>query len=268
MIYLFTLEWKKWRKNLVFQVLAAFYLVLLPSVLLTGKKLPELPPPIGTTDVLFIFPTVWEYLGYVGNWLSFFFLGFFAVVLITTEYGYRTFRQNIIDGLDRSSFFLAKIYFISFLAFAATLYYSGCALVIGYFNTDVIYLHKVFQNADLIPRFFLMCMGYMIFGLFLGFLVKRTGLALFLYLSYIMVLEPVLRWGVHGYFFRHASMHFYPMNAVEDLLPAPYTDVAEQFLQRYGFSLFLSPGEAMVTVLIYSALLLLISYRYIRRLDL
>jgi len=268
MWYLLELEWKKWNKQLVFRILLGGYLLLLPSLLLVGKKLPDLPPPIGTTDVLFIFPTVWEYLGYVGNWLSFFFLGFLAVVLITTEHSNKTFRQNIIDGLKRRDFVLAKICFVGLIALLATAYYVLCALIIGAFNTDIVIVQKVFQNWMYIPRYFLMVSGYMYFGLFIGFLLKRTGLSLFLYLSYIMMLEPLLRWGVHQNISRHRSMHFYPMNAVEDLLPVPYTDVADEFLQKFGFSLFLQPWEAIIAVLGYTALFLFLVFRIVRKSDL
>ena len=102
-----------------------FYIVSLPSLLLLGKRIKELPPPIGTTEVLFIFPTVWEYLGYVGNWLTFFFMGFFAVLMITLEYSNRTLRQNIINGFTRVEFYKAKIYFVLAISFLATLYYAA-----------------------------------------------------------------------------------------------------------------------------------------------
>lgn len=267
-MHLLQLEWQKWSKNLAFRILLLFYVILLPSMLLIGKRIDELPPPIGTTEVLFIFPTVWEYLGYIGNWLSFFFLGFLAVLIITTEYSNRTLRQNIINGMTRSNFFKGKVFFVLTIALFATLYYSLCAITIGYFNTDIVTTNKLFQNWTYIPRYFLMCSGYMIFGLFLGFLIKRTGIALFIYLSYIMFIELILRWGIHANIGKHKSMHFYPMNAVEDLIPIPYTRQAAQFISEFGFDLFLSPTEAICTTLIYSALFLTLTYQIIRRADL
>lgn len=265
MLYLLSLEWKKWRKSLIFRLLLGAYIILLPSLLLLGKKLPDLPDPIGSTDVLYYFPTVWEYLGYIGNWLSFFFLGFFAVVLITTEYSNRTIRQNIIDGLSRRQFVSAKLLSVATLALAATLYYVSTALVIGLAHTEVVLWEKVFQNWTHIPRYFLMCAGYMTFGLLVGFVVKRTGLALFLYLGYIMVGETVLRWGVHRYFYPHPSMHYYPMNAVEDLVPVPFTDAADEFLREYGFSLFLQPQEAVLITAIYLSLFAGLIYWLVQR---
>ena len=74
MWHLILLEWKKVKRNLTFRVLFVLYLILLPSLFLTGKRLPEVPPEIGSKDVFYMFPTIWEYLAYAGNWLVFFFL--------------------------------------------------------------------------------------------------------------------------------------------------------------------------------------------------
>lgn len=268
MIYLLQLEWIKLNKLLSVRIFISFYFVLLPSILLTGKRIEELPPPLMTNEVFFIFPTVWEYLGYVGNWLCFFFFGFLSVIVITTEYSYRTMRQNIITGLSREQYFLGKVYFIVAMSLLATAYYALCAFLIGYFSTSSIYWHKVWQNADYIPRYFLMCLGYMSLGLMLGFLVKRTGIALFLYLAYVMFIELILRWGIHLQLIKHRSMNFYPMNAVEDLIPLPFTQMADQFLSQYGFRLFLSPLEASITTIVYSSIFIGLAYLAVRRSDL
>ena len=135
MLYLLKLEWIKLNKLLSFRIFTLFYFVLLPAILLTGKRLDELPPPLVTNEVFFIFPTVWEYLGYVGNWLCFFFFGFLSIIIVTTEYSYRTMRQNIITGLSRRQYFMGKVYFILAMSLLATAYYVLCALLIGYFST-------------------------------------------------------------------------------------------------------------------------------------
>lgn len=268
MLYLLKLEWIKLNKLLSFRIFTLFYFILLPAILLTGKRIDQLPPPLMTNEVFFIFPTVWEYLGYVGNWLCFFFFGFLSIIVITTEYSYRTMRQNIITGLSRRQYFLGKVYFILCMSLMATAYYALCALLIGYFNTSSVYWHKVWQHADYIPRYFLMCWGYMSFGLMIGFLAKRTGIALFLYLAYIMFIELILRWGVHLQLVKHRSMHFYPMNAVEDLVPLPFTQMADQFLSQYGFRLFLSPTEAAATVVAYSLAFVGLAWLMVKRADL
>ena len=59
MFYLITLEWKKWNKNIAFRVLMAFYIILLPAILLTAKRIEHFPPPIAqlnyaASDVLYL----------------------------------------------------------------------------------------------------------------------------------------------------------------------------------------------------------------------
>jgi hypothetical protein len=122
------------------------------------------------------------------------------------------------------------------------------------------------QEADLIPRFFLMCFGYMSFGFFLGVLIKKTGIALFIYLVYIMFIESVIR-GIHMYYIRNISMHLYPMNANEDLVPIPFAKLAEEFLRENEFSLFLDPRIAAMTVCIYTSIFLFFAYRKIKYSD-
>jgi ABC-2 type transport system permease protein len=263
MLHLLKLEWLKVKKYRTFQVLCVMYIILLPSILLVSKTFNQIPEDLVSRESLYMFPHVWNYLGYIGNWLTFFFLGFLSVITITTEHSYRTFRQNIITGLSRKEFFMAKLSFIFAVSLAATFYYALVGLAIGLTNTEVIYFSKVIQEAGLIPRYFLMCIGYMSFGFFLGVLIKRTGIALFIYLIYIMFIESVLR-GIHLYYIRNKSMHFYPMNANEDLVPMPFAKIAEGFLKQNDFSLFLEPHLAILTVCVYSLIFLFFAHRKIK----
>jgi ABC-type transport system involved in multi-copper enzyme maturation permease subunit len=269
MLHLIVLEWKKQRDYLLFKLLVVAYVLFLPAVLLMLKAIPlEENLPFNPKTVFYRFPSVWEWLGYVGNWLVFFLFGFLAVLLVTNEHSSRTLRQNIISGLHRQEFFLSKLYFIAAVSLAATAYYCLCSLVIGFLHTDTIYFSTIFKNWALIPRFFLMGIGYMSFGLLVGVLVKRTGIALFIFIGYCFFLEPILRWAVHLQLFHHKSMNFYPLNAFEDLCPVPFFDETEQFLKKYNFQLFLTPTEAVLASLVYIGLFLWISYRRIKRSDL
>jgi len=266
MLHLLKLEWLKVRKYRTFQVIVIFYIILLPACLLITKTFNSIPEDLLSKESLYMFPTVWGYLGYIGNWLTFFFLGFLSVIIVTVENNNRTFRQNIITGLSRNEYFAAKVLFILTICIAATLYYALVGFAIGFTNTDTIYFSKIFQDADLIPRFFLMCLGYMSFGFFLGVVIKKTGIALFIYIVYIMFIESVLR-GIHMYYIRNISMHLYPMNANEDLVPIPFSKLAQEFLKENEFSLFLDPGIAALTVCIYTSIFLFFAYHKIKYAD-
>lgn len=272
MIHLLKLEWLKQKEFTIFRVMAILFLVALPSLLLIVKTFDipqgELPPFIPTVDSLFMFPNVWEWLGYIGSWLTFFFMGFMGVLMVTNEYSNKTLRQNIITGLSRKDYFLSKLYFILTVSICVTAYYTFWCLIFGFTHTDTIYLNTVLKNTDYIYRFFLMSMGYMSFGLFVGLLIKRTGIALFLYLAYVMIIENILRYAIHLQIFNHGSMRNYPMNAIEDLAPLPFSKMADGFTQENGFNFFLSPTEAVITTTIFTCLFLFLSYRKLQKGDL
>ncbi len=271
MIYLFELEWLKQRNFTVFRSMVILYLIALPGLFLVAKTIEidanEMPPFLPSIDHLFMFPSVWEWLAYVGNWLSFFFLGFLGVLMVTNEHRNKTLRQNIITGISRKQYYLSKLSFIIGLCLAATIYYTLCALIFGFIHTETIYFNTITKDSQFIFRFFLMGMGYMSFGFLLGMLIRRTGIALFLYLTYVMVLEAILR-GIHFYFFKHGTMNYYPMNAIEDLAPFPVFRLADPFIEERGFDTCLSSTEAIILSSIYILLFLSLSYRRLMKADL
>jgi ABC-2 type transport system permease protein len=268
MLYLLQLEWKKVRKYNVFIVLSLAYILLLPSLYLIGKRIPELPEGLMSPNQFYEFPTVWGYLGYTGNWLVFFFLGFMSVLLITMEFGTRTLRQNIITGLERSDIFKAKVIFIIAISAAATLYFALVGFTFGFLHTDVTSFSLVMRDTGIIGRYFLMCLSYMAFGFMIGLLIRRTGISIFLYFSYILFIERIIRWLIHFNIVRDKSMHFYPINATIDLVPVPISKQAEGFASENGFNLFLSPTEAVITTTIFMILFLLASWKLLQKRDL
>jgi len=227
MLHLLQLELKKFSNYRPFRLMALFYVVLLPMAILATKMLPaEAQKGMGMAG-FYTFPRIWEYLGYFGNWMAFFFLGFMGVLVITSEF--------VIGVAHEGSF-------------------------------DINYL---FDPIGRLGRYLLMCFGYMIFGAFLGTLFRRTGLAVFLFLVYGIFLELIIRWGIHGYLLEaKRGILFYPLNAFEDLAPVPFNEIADQWIRQYGFDVFLSPTEAMVTSSIYIGLFLFGIYALLTRRDL
>lgn len=268
MLYLLKIEWMKFKHFRVAQALILGFMILLPGILMVGKNVTSIPPEFGTTELFFIFPNVWNVLAYVGSWLAFFFLGFFGVISVTSEYSNKTLRQNIITGLTRRDVFIGKLGSILGISVLATAYYILVGLGIGMWHTETIYLSKVLQESGLFFRFFLMCLGYMTFGLLLGTVFRKTGLALFAYLAIVMFIEPVIRWAVHMRYFPDQSMHFYPMNALEDLTPIPFGEYASQFMKQNDFQPFLDPTVAITLSIGYFFLYIFLIYWRLQKMDL
>lgn len=265
--YLIGLEWKKMYSNRLFQVLIGLYFIVLPLSFLIGRNI-NLPPETGGTISFYTFPKVWQALGYAGNWMTFFFLGFLGVVMLTNEFSYKTLRQNIITGMSRSQYFWGKILFMLLLSSIATIYYVIVALAIGYTYTEVVVTERVWLYPELIPRFFLMAFAYMNFAFMLGILIRRSGLALFLYFIYALCIEMILRWWLHAKLFGYSNIYknYYPLNAFEDLVPFPIVQMIPKHEETMNF--FLSPTEAVLLSIGYTVLFLMISYRIFLKKDL
>ena len=115
-----------------------------------------------------------------------------VIIIVTTEYSYRTMRQNIITGLSRRQCLHGQSIFI--LVQASPGYcLCLCALSIGYFSTASVYWHKVWQNADTSQVFSDVPGGSTHDA---GLPGKRAGIRFSCISPYVMFLELILRWGV------------------------------------------------------------------------
>lgn len=265
MFKLLGLEWKKFRKNSVVQMLLWIFVIFFPSLIFIGKNkdLFEGNPLISSADI-FSFPGIWKWLGWDGNWMVFFALGFLMVYVISIEMSYKTMRQNIITGLTRTEYFLSKLYVLIVFSLFATILYAVVGLIIGFTNTEEATFSMAMENNWAIPRYFLMCLTYLSFAMFIGFAIKNSGLAVLTYLAYGILLEPMIRWLGHSEITGgHKSMHWYPMNAAEDLMPMPSPD----FLQGKAAEIFLPTQDAVILSCIYTVLFLGLTYYMFKKRD-
>lgn len=265
--YLLKLEWLKVRNYLPFLVLSGMYIVLLPLFMATGKSI-NLPKEFGGINTYYMFPNIWQSLAYIGNWLCYFIMGFIAVLILTNEFSNRTLRQNIISGISRTDFYFSKLYFLIAVAFVGTFYYGIVAMIYGVFNTETIYVSRMIDNMDYIPRYFLMCLSYMSLAFVLGMLLRRTGIALFLYFAYIMFIERIIRYLVIGRIFGKTAALFGAMSATNDLTPVPIPKLVEGAAEGADFRMFLTPTEAIITALISTIAFFGIAYYWLKKKDL
>ena len=196
-INLLVTEWQKFSKNAVVSLLAIMFVITFPTGIFIGKELDDVPDPLPDNKIFFEFPTMWDYLGYSGNWLVFFFLGLMIIFLICSEVNYKTMRQNVITGYRRQTFFAAKLASVVVLSLAATIFYAVIGLAIGFYHTEGATLSSALDNDWAFLRFFIMSLGYTSMAFFIAFLVRRTGVAVLLYIAYIMLIEHFLKWLIH-----------------------------------------------------------------------
>jgi len=257
MLKLLSLEYKKFRKNSVVSILTLFYIILAPTLILVAKEIFKSTPDfLPSSNVFFEFPTVWDYMGYIGNWLTSFFLGFVIIYMVTSEVASKTMRQSIINGLNRKDYFLGKVYTILTFSVIATFIFLVSTVVIGLIHTEGCDLELIMDNNLALVRYFLMSMGYMSFALLIGFTMRRSGLAIFFYLVYVMMLEVVIRY-MQVWAWPHESMKWWPMNVIEDLMPNPFFRLGDKFIKNeYDFGLLVSDNGAMLGSTFYILLFL------------
>lgn len=260
MIRLLKIEWAKFKKNNVIILMLTFFCLFTPASLYFTTILPPLPAFLPSKESFVQFPSVWEYLGYAGNWMVFFFLGVMAIYLVSIDINNKTLRQTIINGLSRKEYFLSKVLSILVISIGATIFYSLLCILIGIINTEADTFKLMFENTYAIPRFFLMTFGYLSFALFLIFSIRRSGIALFLYISYGVIIEVLLRYFIIERIEDGSITNFFPLNTFEDLMPSPVFQFAEGIPNGIEFELLLSYQQATIASIVYIVLFLGISY--------
>jgi len=255
-IELLKIEWFKFRKNTVITLLLCFFLLFFPCCLYFGRFIDGIPDFVPFKVDIFTYPHIWDYLGYAGNWMVFFFLGVLIIYTVTIEVANKTLRQAIINGMSRNTFLLAKCLNIVGISLLATAVYTILCIIFGWINTEDASMSMMMDNQFAIGRFFLMCLGYLSFALFLAFLFRKSGIAVFFYLAYVIIMEPLLRVLTRQYLFSNKYLNYYPLNAMEDLMPSPIFRVAEKLPSDIDYEFLLTYKEATLLSIIYSVIFL------------
>lgn len=264
---LLSIEWAKFKNNTVLRLLLSFFVLFFPACMYFGSRIPELPSFLPNKNTFFQFPAIWEYLGYAGNWMVFFFLGVIAIYFVTIEVSNKTMRQSIINGLTRKEFFVSKILSVVIICILGTVLYMILAIIIGLFNGDEFNFSAMFDNDWAVARFFLMSLGYTLFALFLAFLFRKSGLAIFFYISYIMIIEPLIRLIITVNVDKAFYINYFPMNATEDLMPLPAMKYADAVPNYVDYAFLLTYQQATITTLVYSILFVASSYYMFQKRD-
>jgi ABC-2 type transport system permease protein len=267
-LFLLKLEWLKVRSYRPFWVLSGAFLLIMACFMpfISAIKMPKEAFDISTA---LMFPNVWHNLAYWGNWAAFFSIGFLSVLSITNEFEFKTLRQGVISGLSRQDVFLSKLLFIISLSAAATLIYTLLALLFGFITTETVYMSRVSEGLSWMGNFFMMCLGFSSFALFLGTMLRRSGISLFLFLTWEFFIEPILRYALHGKLVaKNETMHYYPMKAFNSLIPPPLPKMLNASVNGGEVKMILETNTAMIVSVVYIGLLLFGTYYLLKNRDL
>jgi ABC-2 type transport system permease protein len=256
------------------KILLGLHLIFFILVLFVTARM-RISFPGFTTENLFRFPWIWNITAWLASWFNIL-LALLVIMITCNEYSFRTFRQNIIDGLSRGELFAGKSAMILILALYAVLLVSVTSLVPGLINTDKLTLHTVFSNAWIAGVFFIQAVAYMFLAFLIANLLKNTAFSIIAFLMLRLIAEPVIR-----LFFNPTIRQFFPFKIITGLTPAPglqavsdQSDLAAQIMRdtvNLNETGLIAPATplyvSILVTLIYTFIFALASWLIISRRD-
>lgn len=210
MFHLLKIEWLKVKNYPTFWILIGLFAFFLP--LFNYQFSSRHAEGTELLGLGYDFPNVWSVFGFFTSCLVLF-IAFLIIILITNEHRYRTNRQNVIDGWTRMQAFHAKCLMILMLAILTTLYSGLWSLIFGRIYGGS--FDHFTEDIDRLFYLFILCLNYYGFAAMIAFLIKRSGLAMGIFLLYALIVENILRWQLKNFSFGN----FLPLQSSDELLP-------------------------------------------------
>lgn len=238
MIRLFEIEWLKLKNYKVFWILIGMYYLGLIVVLSSGMFLMQFLKSKGaefegidpTIIPLYDFPDVWQNMTYIATFFKII-LAFIVIISVTNEIGYRTMRQNVIDGLSKWEFLKSKFVLIIVLSLTATLFLFIEGIITGLIYSTVTYPDYIFSDLEFLAAYFLEVVTFLSLALLLGILFKKAGFAIVLIFMYSLIFEPFITINMEHNVWINAysswAAPYFPIKALNNLIRVPF--------QRYVF---------------------------------
>jgi len=241
MIRLIKIEYLKLKKLKALWILTGLYLLALLAISLSGKLFLDFLTARGvefrgfTPDMLPIydFNDIWQNLAFLAGFFKVF-PALILIISVSNEFSYRTHRQNIIDGMSRTEFFLSKLSFAAFLAILSAAVLMVIGLVLGYMYSPVTGPGEVLANIEFIPVHALQFFTYFLFAIWLVLLIRRSAVTIVLLLLYTIILEPIIAGIMYSRLLDLPQVaNLLPMQAISNLVPMPFGKYALQYTQDF-----------------------------------
>lgn len=266
MIDFLKIEFRKIFSYTTFWVISGLYLALMP-VIFYGAGQIEFSQGIAkiSFDVICQFPDVWYYLAYLASWFNML-LGLTIVILTCNEFSYRTWRQHVIDGLDRTQLLAGKLLLVLTFSMVSLLYVFVIGLVFGAINTNEWTDGAFFQEIHYLLVYFVQTFGYLALGLLLAVLIRKSALAIILFI-FSIIMEGIVR-----AFIPDQVDQYFPMKILSNLIPNPVeTKLMQMLPQQPGqaaeaFSIPIT--ENTIIALGYIVIFIILSYIILKKRDL
>ncbi len=253
---------KTWNYS-TFKVLILLHAILFLLITLISSNIQFNIQGVNIAKILH-FPHVWNTLAWFASWFNLI-LGVLAIVLVSNEFQFRTFRKQLIDGLSRNELLGGKVLVMNLVAIYAMLLVFITGLIIGIIKTPNFTLTDLLNGLNYLPILYIQALAYTLLALLFVFIFKTPGPSIIVYLLYFFPIEPIIRAIIP-----ESIVRFMPAKIISKLTPMPdfvgisLSDMIE--LNISGSDLFsqnvsMSPSLTVTTllVLLYCIIFVLIS---------
>jgi ABC-2 type transport system permease protein len=172
-----------------------------------------------------------------------------VIMLITNEYTYKTNRQNIIDGWSRNDFLLGKFFNVLIMSLLVSVLFTSISFIIGEIATTKP-VADPWLKTKYIWLFALQTFAQLSFAFMIGFLIRRSFIALGVFMFYYVIVENAIigfskfrKWDFGNYL---------PLEISDKLIPPP------AFFGRFDEATYKSNLAAINTYVGYTLILILV----------
>lgn len=166
-------------------------------------------------------PDLWQNIAWLTGWLKFI-LAFIVIYYYANEYKYRTYRQNLIDGLSKGQFFTSKILIIIVFSLVSVLILGISGLFAGLSHNPDAGISDFLNGSEYLIAYFVEILFLIIFAFFLATLVKSSTIAIIIMVVYYIMAEPIL-----GGFVLTEIKDYLPTNPSRELTTEPITRLTQ-----------------------------------------
>jgi len=209
---LIQLEWMKVSGYRTFWIFLSLYALLIFVVYFGFDSILKLGIDLSG---VYRFPDVWYYVSYVSSWFAPI-LAVLMITLMSNEFTFKTLRQEIIDGLSRSEFLTAKLAFAAIISIGAGIVALIVGFTIGFLKGNQSFGNETFSQLDYILRISWVCFGMMSAAILITLILKRSGIAILIFLSLFWIVEPLA-----GRIWLADIYPYFPLNSLDEFISSP-----------------------------------------------
>lgn len=169
-------------------------------------------------------PYIWHNLTYIAGFFKFI-PAFILLFFVANEYKFKTYRQNLIDGLTKTQFYSSKLISVLIFSILSTVVIGLTGYIMALVHNSDLGGLEIFTGAEFLLAYFVEVLFLMVFAVFLTFLMRSSTVAIIILLLYYTLVEPFIGFALMGDY-----DIFLPTRASRELINQPFSRMMEMDL--------------------------------------